>query len=110
MNQSPEHNHSLATDNAPVVMVPRINIGIFCDNPQTGQVLQTAVADRRMTKAHCTIQLGGIVQAAQTYQQEVTPNVIVVESHGDRQQIMLELQQLAEVCQPTDQPPMGGPS
>ena len=101
MNQSPEHNHSLATDNAPVVMVPRINIGMFCDNPQTGQVLQTAVADRRMTKAHCTIQMGGIVQAAQTYQQEVTPNVIVVESHGDRQQIMLELQQLAEVCQPT---------
>jgi pilus assembly protein CpaE len=58
------------------------------------------VTDRRMTKAHCTIQLGGIVQAAQTYRQEATPNVIVVESHGDRGQIMGELQQLAEVCQP----------
>ncbi len=100
MNQSPEHSLSAATENTPVVMVPRINIGIFCDNQQTGQILQTAVTDRRMAKAHCTIQLGGIVQAAQTYHQEVTPNVVVVESHGDRQQIMLELQQLAEVCQP----------
>jgi len=101
MNQPAEHHQTGAADNAPVVMVPRINIGIFCDNQQTGQILQTAATDRRMTKAHCTIQLGGIVQAAQTYHQEATPHVIVVESHGDRQQIMTELQQLAEVCQPT---------
>ncbi len=99
MSHAAEH-HQPASENAPVVMVPRINIGIFCDNQQTGQILQTAVADRRMIKAHCSIQLGGIVQAAQTYRQESTPNVIVVESHGDRHQIMVELQQLAEVCQP----------
>ena len=97
---TPAEHLQIAPDNAPVIMVPRINIGIFCDNQQTGQILQTAVADRRMIKAHCTIQLGGIVQAAQTFRQETTPNVIVVESHGDRHQIMVELQQLAEVCQP----------
>jgi pilus assembly protein CpaE len=100
MQQSAEHNLSAAAGNAPVVMVPRINIGIFCDNQQTGQILQTAVTDRRMSKTHCSIQLGGIVQAAQTYHQEATPNVVVVESHGDRHQIMVELQQLADVCQP----------
>jgi pilus assembly protein CpaE len=100
MSQPAEHKLQAASENAPVVTVPRINIGIFCDNQQTGEILQTAVTDRRMTKAHCTIQLGGIVQAAQTYRQEATPNVIVVESHGDRGQIMGELQQLAEVCQP----------
>lgn len=100
MSQTAEHNLQAASENAPVVTVPRINIGIFCDNQQTGQILQTAVTDRRMVKAHCTIQLGGIVQAAQTYRQEATPNVIVVESHSDRAQIMNELQQLAEVCQP----------
>jgi pilus assembly protein CpaE len=100
MSQPAEHSLQAASENAPVVTVPRINIGIFCDNQQTGQILQTAVTDRRMVKAHCTIQLGGIVQAAQTYRQEATPNVIVVESHGDRAQIMNELQPLAEVCQP----------
>jgi pilus assembly protein CpaE len=87
-------------ENYPVALVPRINIGIFCDTQQTGQVAQAASIDRRMARAHVTIQLGGIGAAAQTYQTEATPNVIVVESHGDRNQIMAELGNLAEVCQP----------
>ena len=81
--------------------VPRINIGVFCDNQQTGQTVQAASVDRRMSKAHTTIQLGGIASAVQVYQTEPTPNVVVVESHGDRSQIMAELSRFAEVCQPT---------
>ncbi len=81
--------------------VPRINIGVFCDNQQTGQTVQAASVDRRMSKAHTTIQLGGIASAVQVYQSEPTPNVVVVESHGDRSQIMAELLRFAEVCQPT---------
>jgi pilus assembly protein CpaE len=91
---------STPTENYPVALVPRINIGIFCDNQQTGQTAQAASTDRRMSRAHVTIQLGGVAAAAQVYQTEPTPNVIVVESHGDRSQIMAELGQLAEVCQP----------
>lgn len=81
--------------------VPRINIGAFCDNQQTGQTIQAASIDRRMSKAHTTIQLGGIASAVQVYQTEPTPNVVVVESHGDRSQIMAELSRFAEFCQPT---------
>jgi pilus assembly protein CpaE len=88
------------TENYPVAIVPRISIGIFCDNQQTGQTAQAASTDRRMSRAHVTIQLGGVAAAAQVYQTEPTPNVIVVESHGDRNKIMAELGQLAEVCQP----------
>ncbi|MDE2444709.1 MAG: AAA family ATPase [Alphaproteobacteria bacterium] len=88
-------------DNTLLVSVPRINIGVFCDNQQTGQIIQAASIDRRMSKAHTTIQLGGIVAAAQVYQSEPTPNVVIVESHGDRAQIMAELGHFAEVCQPT---------
>jgi pilus assembly protein CpaE len=91
---------STPTENFPVALVPRINIGIFCDNQQTGQTAQAASVDRRMSRAHVAIQLGGVAAAAQVYQTEPTPNVIVVESHGDRNQIMAELGQLAEVCQP----------
>jgi pilus assembly protein CpaE len=83
-----------------IVNVPRINIGVFCDNQQTGETVQAASIDRRMSKAHTTIQLGGIASAAQVYQGEATPNVVVVESHGDRAQIMAELARFAEVCQP----------
>ena len=89
-----------APENFPVAIVPRISIGIFCDNPQTEQVMQAAAADRRMSKAHVNIQSGGIPAAAQFYGQEPTPNVVIVESHGDRAHVMSELGQFAEVCGP----------
>jgi pilus assembly protein CpaE len=84
----------------PVALIPRINIGVFADNQLTGEVMQAASIDRRMTRAHVTIQLGGIPAAAQVYQSQPTPNVVLVESHGGREQVLSELAQLAEVCQP----------
>lgn len=83
-----------------VAMVPRINIHGFCDNEQTAEVMQQAAADRRMARAHTTIQLGGIMAAVQVFQTQATPNVLLVESHGNRDTILSELGQLAEVCQP----------
>ena len=63
----------------PVALVPRVNIHTFCDNQQTAETLQAAAMDRRMSKAHVTIQLGGILAAVQVYQTQPTPNVLVVE-------------------------------
>ena len=83
-----------------VALVPRVNIGVFCDNPQTAALMQAVANDRRMAKAHVNIQLGGIPAAAQFYAQEPTPNVVMVESHGDRTRVMAELAQFAEVCGP----------
>jgi pilus assembly protein CpaE len=85
----------------PVAQVPRINIHTFCDNQQTAEAMQAAAMDRRMSKAHVTIQLGGIPAAVQVYQSQPTPNLLVVESHGSRDQVMNELGNLAQVCQPT---------
>jgi pilus assembly protein CpaE len=84
----------------PVALVPRINVHVFADNQQTGEVAQTASVDRRMSRAHVTIQLGGITGAAQLFQSQPTPNLLIVESRGGREQILGELAQLAEVCQP----------
>lgn len=83
-----------------VALVPRINIHAFCDNQQTAETMQQAAADRRMAKAHTTVQLGGIMAAAQVFQTQATPNVLLVESHGSRDVILSELAALAEVCQP----------
>ncbi len=93
---------TLQSSEAPalVAMVPRINIGIFCDNPQSAAVMKAAASDRRMGKAHITVQMGGIVGAAQYHAQEPTPNVVIVESHGNRDGVMAELAQFAEVCGP----------
>ncbi len=83
----------------PVLLVPRIDLHIYCDNQQTGQTMQVAAADRRMSRAHVTVQLGGIPAAIQVYQTQPTPQVLVVETHGARDQVMAELSKLAEVCQ-----------
>ncbi len=84
-----------------VAFVPRVDIHVFCETQETGQVAQIAGADRRMARAHVTIQLGGIPAAVQVYQTQPTPSVLVVESRGDRDQVMVDLGRLSEVCQPT---------
>ena len=91
---------ALGSNEGPVALVPRINIHMFCDNQQTAETLQHAAGDRRMSRAHTTIQLGGIMAAAQVYQNQATPNVLLVESHGSREVILSELAELAAVCQP----------
>jgi pilus assembly protein CpaE len=94
-------HHVSSQGEFPVAQVPRINIHTFCDNQQTAESMQAAAMDRRMSKAHVTIQLGGIPAAVQVYQSQPTPNLLVVESRGSRDQVMNELGHLAQVCQPT---------
>ena len=100
MNTAIEPNLNPVPEQFVAAMVPRINIGVFCDNQNTAQAMEIASKDRRMSRAHMSVQMGGILQAAQVYKAETTPNLVVVESHGDRAQIMAELLQFAEVCQP----------
>ena len=60
--------------------VPRISIHAFCEFPDTGAALQRAGADRRLSKAHLTVQLGGIDAAVEHYHGQVTPNLLIVET------------------------------
>ncbi len=101
MNTSPQAGATQTSGGVGLVAdVPRINIHAFCDNQQSAEVMQAAAIDRRMSKSHVTIQLGGIMAAAQVYQSQATPNLLLVESHGSRDVILSELAQLAQVCQP----------
>ena len=60
--------------------VPRISIHAFCEFPDTGAALQRAGADRRLSKAHLKVQLGGINAAVEHYHGQVTPNLLIVET------------------------------
>ena len=64
--------------------VPRISIHAFCEFPDTGAALQRAGADRRLSKAHLTVQLGGINAAVDFYHGQVTPNLLIVETRLQR--------------------------
>ena len=80
--------------------VPRISIHAFCEFPDTGAALQRAAADRRLSKAHLQVQLGGVDAAVQHYTGQITPNLLVVETKLQGEEALLELDRLAEVCDP----------
>ena len=80
--------------------VPRISIHAFCEFPDTGAALQRAGTDRRLSKAHLTVQLGGIAAAMEFYRDQVTPNLLIVETRLSGQAALDELDRLAEVCDP----------
>ena len=93
----PVENFGAAPHERPV---PRISIHAFCEFPDTGASLQRAGADRRLSKAHLTVQLGGISAAVEHYNGQVTPNLLVVETKLSGQEALAELDRLAEVCDP----------
>ena len=81
-----------------IAPVPRITIQAFCETPDVAASIQAAAEDRRMQKAQLKVQMGGAPAAVEAYRHSPTPNVIVLESHGDRFALLALLDQLSEVC------------
>jgi pilus assembly protein CpaE len=80
--------------------IPRINIQAFCEDQDTAAVIEQAARDRRLAKAHVSVQMGGAEAAVAFYKNASTPNLIVIESLLDRREMLAELDRLAEVCDP----------
>jgi pilus assembly protein CpaE len=80
--------------------IPRISIQAFCENPAMAEILQIAAEDRRLAKTHVSVHMGGIEAAVTHYQQNPTPNLIIIESSLPREQVVAELDRLAESCDP----------
>jgi len=80
--------------------IPRVNIQAFCEDQDTASVIQKASEDRRLAKAHVTVQMGGMEAAVAFYRDASTPNLIIIESLLDRQAMLADLERLAEVCDP----------
>ena len=78
--------------------IPRISIQIFCENSSTAEAAQVAAEDRRLSKAHISIHMGGAPAAVAHYQEAPTPNLIIIESTLSRQEMLGELDRLAECC------------
>lgn len=58
--------------------LPRISLQAFCETPEFASSVQAAAADRRMSKVHVKVQMGGAPAAAQAYAEASTPNVIAI--------------------------------
>jgi len=78
--------------------LPRINIQAFCEDQSTVTLLQAASQDRRLSKAHVSVQMGGLEAAAHYYRNAPTPNLIIIESMHDRDAMVMDIDRLASVC------------
>ncbi|MGX5799895.1 AAA family ATPase [Bradyrhizobium sp. Arg314] len=81
--------------------VPRISIQAFCETEGVANPVERAGEDRRMAKAHLKVHMGGVPTAIEFYQSAPTPNLILLESRSEPQQLLEQLGQLSEYCDPS---------
>jgi pilus assembly protein CpaE len=81
-------------------VVPRITIHFHWTRPETGELIQRASADRRMERAKIVTQEGGLGGAVDFYQNQPTPQLLVVESLDPTPKLLSYLERLSEVCDP----------
>ena len=98
--QAFERAHDGPADPARARPIPRVNIQAFCEDQDTAAVIEKASQDRRLAKAHVSVQMGGAQAAIAFYKSASTPNLIIIESVLDRTDMLGELDRLAEVCDP----------
>jgi pilus assembly protein CpaE len=94
-NERPIH-----VDAAEPRSIPRIAIQAFCETPEVAAALEAAAQDRRMSRTHVKVLMGGLPAAVEFYGSAPTPNLVVVESKARSDEILGHLDGLAEVCDP----------
>jgi pilus assembly protein CpaE len=80
-----------------IAPAPRVSVQAFCETVETAAAVRSASEDRRLGKAHLTVQMGGTAAAIEAYRTVPTPNVIILETEGSSD-ILAGLDQLATVC------------
>src|SRR5580704_897307 len=78
--------------------VPRVSIQAFCESSEIATVVQGAINDRRMSKAHVKQNMGGAAAAVEAYRSAPTPNVIILEATANRDALIEQLDELSQFC------------
>src|SRR3954454_22314271 len=81
-----------------IAPAPRVAVQAFCETVETAAAVQAAGEDRRLAKAHLKIQMGGIAAAVEAYRSSPTPNVILIESASEGDDLIAGLDTLSECC------------
>jgi pilus assembly protein CpaE len=78
--------------------VPRVSIQVFCETADVAAIVQSAMTDRRMRKAHVKQNMGGAAAAVEAYRNAPTPNVIVLEATSQKEPLLGQLDDLSQYC------------
>ncbi|MFT5774865.1 AAA family ATPase [Hyphomonas sp.] len=89
---------SMPDRNGGDVPLPAISIKVFYEREETRDLMDVCSNDRRMGRATLESIPGGIAAAAAYMQQNPTPNLLMVESSAAAQQVLAEIDALAEHC------------
>jgi pilus assembly protein CpaE len=81
-----------------IAPAPRVSVQAFCETVETAAAIQAAGEDRRLSKVHLKVQMGGIAAAVEAYSSAPTANVIIIESEARDSELIAGLDSLAEVC------------
>jgi pilus assembly protein CpaE len=99
-------NAALATALPPIpapanaILLPRVSIHAFCEDQVTAQLLREAGGDRRLARAHMTVQMGGVHTSCSFYEKAPSPSLIIIESLLGASEMLVDLERLSLVCEP----------
>jgi pilus assembly protein CpaE len=80
--------------------IPHVTIHAFCETPDFEAAWQGAAADRRLAATTTERFAGSFEAAVQTYGRRKTPDLIVIESTAAGEQLLVQADSLAELCDP----------
>lgn len=83
-----------------IAPLPRVTVQAFCETQVVADAISEAIADRRMSRAHVKVLMGGGVAAVEAFRQSPTPNILVIEGNSARDEVIQRLDELAECCDP----------
>jgi len=81
-------------------VVPAISVHAFVSKPDSVALIETIERDRRMARASVEVRDGGIPAAIERYKEEVTPNLLILETTGQATELLAQVDELAEFCEP----------
>ncbi len=79
--------------------VPRITIHAACERHEIADILSSISADRRMSRAEISVENGGIEAAVTRFASQASPNLLIIDTLMQGQQMLHHLDRLAQVIE-----------
>lgn len=79
--------------------VPRITIHAACDRHEIADIISGISADRRLARAEITVETGGLEAAITRFAAQASPNLLIIDSLMQGQQMLHTLDRLAQVIE-----------
>lgn len=78
--------------------LPRVSVHAFCETGSLLELMDKCANDRRLLNVNMRINQGSTLAAASMFSTSPTPNLLIIEAPGGRQELMSDLEKLADVC------------